>query len=74
MSRTRHHGDKNKERLFGDSWLWCRGAPKWFSKMTRHKPQRAKRTIALQKLITYDVEDMEEVEFPQDKKPVEYYW
>ena len=81
MSRTFHHGDRKKEKLYGEMqdpwnnyWHWMRSAPKWFSKMTRHCPQRAKRTLAEKEVLITDLEDMGEVEWPGDKKPQEYYW
>lgn len=74
MSRTHHHGDKKKTDLYGDHWHWMRGAPKWFSKMTRHRPQRAHRTRAMRNIILLDPDEVELVEMPGDKKPQEYYW
>ena len=80
MSRTHHHGDKKKEKLFGSFdrefsyWHWMRSAPKWFSKMTRHCPQRAIRTRLEKRVVLLALEDMEGLEWPQDKKPIEYYW
>lgn len=73
MSRTYHHGRKQKEKLFGDLWHWMYAEPKWYRKEFKHTPQRAKRREAITKIVRS--ESMEnDVEFPLDKKPRKYYW
>ena len=69
MSRTKHHGDKRKEALFGDNWQWMAGCPKWFSTMTKHKPQRAHERLCKRAVLLGD-----DPNWPHDKKPVEYWW
>ncbi len=66
MSRTRHHGDKQKKRLFGRFWFWLRSEPSWWHKMKTHIPARAKEKAMLHRL--------EEENYPDRKKPHDYYW
>jgi hypothetical protein len=69
MSRTFHHGNARKMELFGNHWKWMRGCPRWFSTMTKHRPQRAATRKALKETMLG-----KEADFPHDKKPIEYYW
>jgi len=71
MSRTNHHGNKKKLKLFGDSWQWLQGAPKAWRKAHKHKPQRAAASRCRHQTMT---EDPENVIWPHDSKPEEYYW
>ena len=70
MSRTRHHGDKQKKRTFGDLWWWYKSEPKLWRKYQKHKKQRP----ATRQCISRVLRGEEEVFFPLDKKPWIYYW
>lgn len=70
MSRTRHHGRRNKEKAFGENWQWWRSEPKHHRRDCKHRPQRNKTKQALHKVMRGD----EEVLFPLDKKPWIYWW
>ena len=70
MSRTRHHGDKQKEREYGDLWHWCKNEPKWWRKHYKHKKRRS----ALRQCIDSVKKGDEDVLFPLDSKPWIYYW
>lgn len=70
MSRTDHHGDKQKQKKFGDNWHWFKNEPKSWRKLYKHKKRRS----AVRQCV-YDVmAGSEEVFFPLDKKPWIYYW
>lgn len=73
MSRTKHHGDREKEKKFGKMWFWYRSTPsEWVNKkMTR--PQRVK-VRALLRGVVKDELDSSEVMFPLAKKPHIYFW
>ena len=66
MSRTKHHGNKAKERLFGANWRWMEKEPKWWRQEFNHTPCRARERNKLSKL---EFED-----YPDWKKPHVYYW
>ena len=70
MARTRHHGNRAKERLFGiDEWRWLGNEPKWWRTMHKHRKQR-------NACRDCKIEVMKGLEptWPLDKKPHEYYW
>jgi hypothetical protein len=69
MSRTNHHGDKKKEKLFGKDWNWIRNKPKTWRKIMKHKKRRVK---LKQALFNYD-KDKNNI-FPLDTKPWQYYF
>lgn len=71
MSNTYHHGNKNKEKLFGDNWQWHKQEPKWWVKIHKHRKQRAKTRLAIHSVMRNKYSG---VEFPLDKKPWVYYW
>jgi hypothetical protein len=70
VSRTRHHGDKAKERTHGDSWRWLGNYPGWWDTMMHHKPRRQAERSIKHKILRGD----EETLWPLDKKPHIYYW
>ena len=70
MSRTHTHGDKAKQRYYGDNWYFYRQEPKWWRKMTKHKRQRAARRQCVHQAMRGE----ENIHWPADKKPWEYYW
>ena len=70
MSRTLHHGDKAKERQFGNDWQWLKNEPKYWRKMHKHRPRRREARHIEYKAVT---EDLEQV-WPLDSKPWIYYW
>ena len=73
MSRTKHHGKKAKEKSFGDNWYWMRNYPKVWDYFMHTRPRRAaeKKAIGLSKV---DPDLGENVLFPLDHKPHQYYW
>lgn len=72
MSRTRHHGAKNKEKLFGDNWQWYQQEPKEWRKIYKHRKRRAEWRRCVNKLFNgYDADNMV---YPLDSKPWIYYW
>lgn len=73
MSRTRHHGDKNKEKMFGDDWQWCKREPKEWRKHNKHKKRRSAVRHAITQVDKGWGVD-EDVLFPLDKRPWIYYW
>ena len=71
MSNTKHHGDKNKQKLYGDNWQWYRSEPKSWRRWKKHKPQRAATRRAEHRVIA----GLDDYRFwPSDKKPWSYYW
>lgn len=75
MSRTKHHGYKQKQKTFGRFWRWYQSEPKIWRKFHKHKPQRAARRQASTKLKQFqDLEDFDDTQWPLDRKPWKYYW
>lgn len=73
MSRTRHHGDKAKQRQFGDNWQWLRSTPSEWVRIMMTKPQRAETRRLLHAVQKMD--DLDDApQFPLAKKPHVYYW
>lgn len=72
MARTYHHGNKAKERKFGDSWNWM-GTPSWWIRQMMTRPQRQEvRRLVKRTMELVDCEDAPL--FPLAKKPHKYYW
>lgn len=69
MARTKHHGDKAKQRAFGENWNWLENEPRWWRKLMKHRPQRRREREALRQALHGGSPD-----FPHDKKPREWYW
>ena len=73
MSRTKHHGDKAKKRLFGKYWQWVKETPSWWISMHMTKPQRkAVKTWERNAGKTDDIEELDTP--PHGNKPHKYYW
>ncbi|MBU2249140.1 MAG: hypothetical protein KKD77_20505 [Gammaproteobacteria bacterium] len=73
MSRTKHHGDKAKERVFGKGWRWLDYTPGWWVRLFMTKPQRQRvRKLSEELKRLADLEDAPE--FPVAKKPHNYYF
>lgn len=70
MSKTYHHGYKQKERHFGLNWYWYRSTPSWWNKLHHHKPKRREHRDMLRNVVKGEVEQT----WPLDKKPHKYYW
>ena len=71
MSRTKHHGDKAKERVFGDLWWWYKSEPKWWNKAYHIKPRRAENKKLIHRVLRGDYEQTWP---PGNRKPHAYYW
>lgn len=73
MSRTKHHGRKQKEKVFGDDWWWYRATPSWWTHMKMTKPQRRK--VKLWERDTSKSIDVDGVvRPPHGNKPHQYFW
>jgi len=70
VSRTKHHGDKAKEREFGSSWGWLGSYPNWWDTMFHHKPRRQRERQARHKVLRGDEDEL----WPLDKKPHKYFY
>lgn len=71
MSRTRHHGKRNKQRQHGDMWWWWKQTPSWWNKLFHTKPRRVAEKQAIEKAVKHPDSD---VVHPLDRKPHRYYW
>ena len=71
MSRTYHHGDNNKYRLYGNAWHWYANEPKWWRNLMKHRPKRTEERDLLSKVM---VDGEDDGIWPLDKKPWRYYW
>lgn len=75
MSRTKHHGDKNKKKLYGDLWWWFKSEPKEWRKMHKTRPRRRQTHSANTALFReVDYEDFNDTKYPLDRRPHIYYW
>jgi superoxide dismutase len=73
MSRTRHHGNKAKQRAFGDGWLWLQATPGWWVRVMMTRPQRRLASVWQRKAETST--DLELVgDPPSGRKPHHYFW
>ena len=70
MSRTYHHGHRNKQKKFGDNWRWMWSEPKEWRKYKKHRVRRREVANKLNEVMRGN----EDVIFPLDKKPWIYYW
>lgn len=71
MSRTYHHGDRAKLRLYGERWWWYRNEPKWWRKMYHTRPKRRENTRRCKDAL----HGIEEQVWPLgNRKPHVYYW
>ena len=70
MSRTTHHGNKAKQRKFGDFW-WAYGTtPSWWNRMMHNRPKRVEHRRMEQRVLRGEYEQV----WPLDRKPHDYYW
>lgn len=72
MSRTRHHGDKAKRRLFGDRWAWWHTTPGWWVRLKMERPQRAAVKAWEHKALRQDIDELDDP--PHGRKPHQYYY
>jgi len=71
VSRTWHHGDKAKQRLFGNEWAWLSLCPAEWNRIFHTKPKRAMERKLLHKVR----EGHEDQVWPLgSRKPHEYYY
>lgn len=73
MSRTRHHGDKAKQREFGADYRWYAGTPGWWVRLLMTKPQRRAAKLWERRAVTSADVDQEGLP-PHGKKPHHYFW
>lgn len=73
MSRTNHHGDKKKERLF-KPWFWFQATPSWWTRLTMNKPQRRQGSIWQRNTKKTAIEDLKDTDVPSvSRKPHQYF-
>lgn len=71
MSRTYHHGDRGKQRKFGERWLWYRATPSAWNRCFHTKPRRAQERQLIHRAMRIDYEQV----WPLgSRKPHEYYY
>ena len=69
MSRTRHHGRRNKDKY--NLWdNWAQNEPKYWRRMHKHKKQRAAARRCEHKVL----QGSDGVIWPHNNKPWIYYW
>lgn len=73
MSRTRHHGDKAKQREFGDEHRWLSQTPGWWTRLFMTKPQRRAAKLWERRAATSPDVEQEDLP-PHGKKPHHYFW
>jgi len=74
VSRTNHHGEKKKQRLF-NPWFWFEQTPAWWIRMMMQKPQRRKASMwqrDAEKSSKADLDNLDKP--PHGKKPHWYFW
>ena len=73
MARTRHHGNKAKERTYGEDWKWwgwLQNYPGWWDTMFHHAPARRKE----RDLLKAAEKGATVTDWPDHRKPHTYYW
>lgn len=75
MSRTRHHGDRQKQRRFGEDWRWLLATPGYWTREMMTVPQRRavrdwERNTTKTPQSELDTLDLP----PHGKKPHLYFW
>lgn len=74
MSRTKHHGDKAKQRNLADYWNWM-ATPAWWIRLKMTRPQRRKASTWQKEAEKTDIVDLKELDKPLSKrKPHHYFW
>lgn len=58
MSRTYHHGNKAKERKFGDEWRWFAACPKDWNRPFHTVPKRRKEKHLLHRVLKGEAEQV----------------
>lgn len=71
MSRTHHHGDKAKQRRFGDNWWWYRSTPSYWNRLFHHKPRRQRERIQLHRVMRGEIDQVWDV---GGRRPHIYFW
>jgi len=76
MSRTKHHGDKAKQRLFGNDWNWTSSKPSWWVRLMMGKPQRMRGRVWQRSIERSAIQSLDDAkEAPSiGRKPQIYYW
>jgi hypothetical protein len=72
MSRTNHHGHRQKVKKFGDNYHWYLSEPKAWRRQYKHKLRRSEARKCINDVLYGDSD--KEVMFPLDTKPWIYYW
>lgn len=71
MSRTYHHGDRAKQRKFGEHWWWYRATPSAWNHCFHTKPRRAQHRQLLHRVLRGEYEQV----WPLgSRKPHNYYY
>jgi hypothetical protein len=74
MSNTKHHGNKAKQRAFGNSWKWLQSTPAIWTKLMMIRPQRAAGRAWQKNVEKTPPAMLEDVDKPNvSKKPHIYY-
>ena len=70
MSRSFKHGKNISRYIRYAYYYWTGREPKWWRKLKKHAPQRAEARYCAYCVLRGN----EDVLWPLDKKPWEYYW
>ena len=73
MSRTLHHGNRQKERTYGYDWShwgWLRNYPGWWDTLMHHAPARRKERDRL----TATLKGATVTDWPDHKRPHSFWW
>jgi hypothetical protein len=74
MSRTRHHGNKAKQRKFADLWRWM-NTPSWWIRLMMTRPQRRAASTWQKQAEKTAIVDLDGLDTPPSgKKPHIYFW
>lgn len=75
MRRTKHHGEKAKQRAFGKGWRWLGQTPGWWVSLFMTRPQRrGARTWEHEAARTPRAELDSMDQPPHGRKPHKYFW
>jgi hypothetical protein len=75
MSRTKHHGNKAKQRQFGDMWHWLQSAPSWWTNLMMNRPIRRKWQLWERSAAKTKPDGLGDLDTPPyGKKPHVYFW
>lgn len=70
MSRSYRHGNRQKEKYYGENYSWWRQEPKLWRKLQKHKKRRTSCRKCQHEVMTGN----EDILWPLDKKPWIYYY